>query len=630
MASEGDRTGDVRHVRVEGVRPGSLYLYVVDGPYQPEQGHRFRSDRLLIDPYAKALTSTAAWDLAATCESGPPAGSHSDFPDASFTPKCVVIEDGFDWQGDKPPDVPLHQSIIYEMHPAGFTRHHSSKVRKPGTFRGMIEKIPYLKELGVTAVELLPVHEFTPWDRYRVNPSTGERLPNYWGYSTVAYFAPSSFYSSSETAGGQVTEFKEMVRAFHSAGIEIILDVVFNHTAEGGDDGPFFGFKGWENSVYYMLEQNKYIDLTGCQNTVNVNHPVVQDFILDCLRYWVSEMHVDGFRFDLASVLLRDHDGRIMQQPPVVSRIEEEPVLSGVKLIAEAWDAADGYAVGRFPGRRWAEWNDRYRDDVRRFWRGDPGARSALATRLSGSSDLYRAGGRSPLHSVNYVTSHDGFTLFDLNSYSERRNEANGEMGADGAAENLSCSYGVEGETLDINILAVRHRQVRNFLATVLLSQGVPMILAGDEMLRTQKGNNNAYCQDNETSWLDWNFSEEKTATINFLRRLISLRKDSAPIRFPGWREGSEIEWFEADGSDVEWELPRPTLALMISGVPPNGDFYLMFNNGEEPAEFVVPPPVGGAEWFLVIDTSHPAENTPAGPKCGVQGRSLVVLRSDS
>ena len=378
-----------------------------------------------------------------------------------------------------------------------------------------------------------------------------------------------------------------------------------------------------------MRDRDRYLDLTGCQNTANVNHPVVQDLILDCLRYWVSEMHVDGFRFDLASVLLRDGRGEIMPQPPVVSRIEEDPVLGRAKIIAEAWDAADGYAVGRFPGRRWAEWNDRYRDDVRRFWRGDSCVRSALATRLTGSSDLYQPGGRKPYHSINFVTSHDGFTLLDLNSYEERHNEGNGEDGKDGGPDNLSCGYGVEGETDDIDVLTVRRRQIRNFLATLLLSQGVPMILAGDEVLRTQKGNNNAYCQDNEISWFDWSPGKERGFMAGFCRRLISFRREHPSFRCPEWRENPDIRWFEADGSEVAWDSDRPTLGLFLRGTPQDSDFCLFFNAGEEAATFALPP--DAAAWFRVIDTCRPeADKEPVSRQCKVQGRSTVVLQAAS
>jgi isoamylase len=481
-----NRTGDAWHVEVDGIGPGSLYLFRVDGPRDPARGHRFDPAAMLLDPYAKAVTG--------------PQGAR----------KGVVVSDDFDWQGDRPLGRPLRRTVIHETHVRGLTRHPSSGVEHPGTFRGVVEKIPYLADFGVTAVELMPVMEFDERANHRTNQVTGERLGNYWGYNTIAFFAPKEGYAAAVAPGAAVTEFKEMVRSLHRAGIEVILDIVFNHTAEGDETGPTLSFRGWDNAIYYLLmaDHSRYANFTGCGNTMNCNHPIVRTFIIDCLRYWAVEMHVDGFRFDLGSVLGRDRQGRLMENPPILERIAEDPVLRGTKIIAEAWDAAGAYQVGQFPGGRWAELNDRFRDDARKFWRGDPGSTGAMATRLAGSSDLYLRDGRKPFHSINFITSHDGFTLNDLVSYSRRHNDENGEGGRDGFEPNLSDNHGVEGPSADPAVEAVRERQVKNFLATLLVSLGTPMLLGGDEMRRTQRGNNNPWCQDNEVSWYDWRLLE--------------------------------------------------------------------------------------------------------------------------
>jgi len=438
LDAEANRTGDIWHADVQGLQAGQLYLYRVEGPVDPKNGHRFDGKALLLDPYARAITRVV-----------PPGGYRGRRDFLRPVPKCVVVDDTFDWQGDRPLNIPLRESIIYETHVRGLTCHPTAGVQYPGTFRGVIEMIPYFKKIGISAVEFLPVQEFHDWDTVRSNPVTREPLSNYWGYDTVAFFAPNSRYSSSGDCGQQVVEFKEMVRELHKAGIGIILDVVFNHTAEGNENGPMISFRGIDNVIYYMLEEDKrlYRNYSGCGNTLNCNHPVVRNFIIDCLHYWVLNMHVDGFRFDLASILGRDQQGNLIANPPLVERIAEDPILRETKIIAEAWDAAGAYQVGSFPGGRWAEWNGRFRDDVRRYWRNDPGMISSLATRLAGSSDLYLRDGRAPFHSVNFVTCHDGFTLNDLVSYSHKHNEANGENDQDGENHNLSDNYGVEGPT---------------------------------------------------------------------------------------------------------------------------------------------------------------------------------------
>jgi glycogen operon protein len=508
------RTGDVWHVWVEGILPGQLYGYRVEGSYESKKGQRFNPDKLLLDPFATALTRLDDWDF------GPARGydpcssradlSYSELDDAGAMPKSIFTHEHFDWEGDQPLQHPASDTVIYEVHVRGFTIHDSSGVDYPGTYRGLVQKIPYLKELGVTAAELMPVQEFNECALIRVNPLTGEKLSNYWGYDPVTFLAPKASYSHSGGLGQQKLEFKRMIIAFHAAGIEVILDVVFNHTAEGNELGPTLYFRGLDNDIYYILAEDRrfYRDFTGAGHTIDANHPVVRDLILAALRHWVVEMHVDGFRFDLASVLGRDEQGSLLSNAPLLERIAEDPILRETKIIAEAWDAGGAYQVGSFSERRWAEWSGRYRDEVRRFWRGDEGMVGWFANRISGSADIYQRSGKGPESSINFVTCHDGFTVNDLVSYARKHNEANGENNRDGADENYSCSYGVEGETDDPEIEAVRKRQIKNLLLTLFISRGVPMLLGGDEFRRTQRGNNNAYCQDNEISWLDWTFLE--------------------------------------------------------------------------------------------------------------------------
>jgi len=603
-----NRTGDIWHVEVEGLAAGQLYLWQVEGPHRPEEGHRFNPEKQLLDPYAKALTGNFSWK--------------SGSPGIPSVPKCVVVDDDFDWQGDRPPGIPLEDTVIYEAHVRGFTRHESSGVASPGTFAGLVEKIDYFKKLGITAVELLPVQEFNENELSRTNPATGELLKNFWGYSTICFFSPKLGYALRGTgSAGQVVEFKKMVRAFHAGGLEIILDVVFNHTAEGDHTGPTLCFRGLDNRIYYLLEDDPryYKNYSGCGNTMNCNHPIVRDFILDCLRYWVVEMHVDGFRFDLASILGRDRSGRILENPPLVERIAEDPILRHTKLIAEAWDAAGAYQVGSFPGGRWSEWNGRFRDDVRRFWRAESYTRNALATRITGSSDLYQAGGRLPRHSINFITCHDGFTLNDLVSYNQKHNLANGEENRDGENHNLSWNSGAEGPVDDPQIERLRLRRIKNFLATLLLSQGVPMLLAGDEMRRTQGGNNNSYCQDNETSWIDWRLLEKNIELFEFTRNLIAFRKAHFAFRREIFLTGQDlngdrmgdVEWFEPSGRPVRWARNRPVLALFLSGnreeiggrCCDDDDFYLMLNSGRKRRTFKLPSLPSGKLWHRVMDT---------------------------
>ncbi|MCL2264892.1 MAG: glycogen debranching protein GlgX [Treponema sp.] len=625
-----NKTGNIWHCWIRGLKAGTCYLYRVDGPYFPEKGQRFNTHKTLIDPYAKALTDLKVWDYQ-KCTGYDPHKPGKDLTysyedDISCQPRCIVVDDSFDWQGDTPLNYPLRFSVIYETHVKGLTAHPNSGVEHPGTYRGVIEKIPFLKDLGITSIEFLPVQEFNEIEIPRHNPRTGQNLTNYWGYSTAAFFAPKGSYSSDQSPGAQVLEFKEMVRELHKAGIEVILDIVFNHTAEGNELGPTFSFRGLDNSIYYILNENKryYQNYSGCGNTVNCNHPVVRTFIMDCLRYWVMEMHVDGFRFDLGSILGRDQDGQIMENPPTLEQIAEDPVLNSTKIIAEAWDAGGAYQVGWFPGGRWAEWNDKFRDNVRRYWRGDPKETRYLATRIAGSSDLYLRDGRKPFHSINFVTSHDGFTMNDLVSYNGKHNEENGELNRDGSDNNLSYNYGTEGSTGDPVINVIREKQIKNFFATLMVSLGTPMLLGGDEFARTQKGNNNAYCQDNEISWHDWSLLEKNAGLFRFVKEIIAFR-----LRHPGFmrpefftgRGGAykaipDISWFGADGIVPDWEKIGHFLALRLLGSKADtladrddNDFYIMFNQDIEIKTFILAEPPSKKEWYRAVDTGLASPN---------------------
>ena len=657
LDSKLNKTGDIWHIWVKGVEDGQLYGYTLDGEYNPAKGHRFNENILLVDPYAKAITNNYSWhnefafgyDFSSKKKDLSPS-PRKNFPTAVKSIAC--LKNGFDWEQQRPLNLPMQDLIIYETHVKGLTGHKSAKVKASGSFLGVVEKIPYLKELGITALELLPVQEFNKSENTRNNPLTEEPLVNYWGYSTTNFFAPAGCYTSSEVAGDNIKEFKTMVRELHKAGIEVILDVVFNHTAEGNEQGPTFSFRGLDNSVYYMLEKDKryYKNYSGCGNTVNCNHPFVREFILDCLRYWVIEMHVDGFRFDLASILGRDQEGNVMDNPPLVERIAGDPILGSTKIIAEAWDAGGAYQVGSFPGQRWAEWNGHYRDDIREFWRGDMGMAGTLATRLTGSSDLYGDDGRSPLHSINFITCHDGFTLRDLVSYEDKHNEANGEQNNDGDNNNCSVNFGVEGETRKKNVLALREKMTKNFLATILLSQGIPMLLGGDEFGRTQKGNNNAYCQDNEISWYDWSLLKKHQDLFRFTKELIAFRKRYDILRrerfffeHEGKTKGSrEITWHGVEPFKPCWDAYVRTLALVLHAHEKNEcrqDIYLAFNSWVEPITFKLPlPKIPGTKWYRVIDTSlspgddiHPSGNEvllPNQTQYKVAPQSLVALIS--
>ncbi|MDR1179507.1 MAG: glycogen debranching protein GlgX [Spirochaetales bacterium] len=620
-----DRSGDIWHIFVPDLKPGALYLYRVDGPYNPDRGHRFNRNKVLLDPYAKALAGNfrwrmnraVGWDLSSPQRD---LSFNTEF-DPSGIPKCIVVGDEFDWQGDRPLNYPLRKSVIYETHVRSLSQDESSSVGHPGSYLGVVEKIPYLKQLGITSLELLPMMEFDEFEFERINPMTGKLLQNYWGYSTIAFFAPKGSYSSGPGLGEQVTEFKTMIRELHKAGIEVIMDVVFNHTGEGNELGPTYSFRGFDNSIYYILDENRryYKNYSGCGNTLNCNHPLVRNMIIDSLHYWVLEMHVDGFRFDLGSILGRDQKGNLMENPPMLETIAEDPVLRHTKIIAEAWDAAGAYQVGWFPGGRWAEWNDRFRDDVRRFWRGDDIGVGCLATRITGSADLYLRDGRKPFHSINFVTSHDGFTLNDLVSYTVKHNEINGEANRDGSDNNLSSNYGFEGDVAaGTPIDEIRKRQVKNFMATLLLSLGTPMFLGGDEFRRTQKGNNNAYCQNSRISWFDWNLVKENQEIRDFFSRLVRFRLSHPVLLRPEFFTGKDerfnampdVSWFDEKGKTPDWEKQKKLLALCIDGHEASmeadrdfNDLFMMFNAGPDDRVFMVAPPRKGLAWHRLIDT---------------------------
>ena len=516
---------------------------------------------MLLDPFTTSIDGHPwSFDDAVSKKGGP--GDVDGLPkdsNADKMPKCVIAHDHFRWRGDLPP-VPWRDTVIYETHVRGATIHPSANVEHPGTYRGLIEKLPYFVDLGITALELMPIQEFNERTVLRHNPETGEPLHNYWGYDPVAFIAPEGSYCSRGRDGHQMPEFLEMVDAYHQEGIEIIVDLVLNHTAEGDASGPTFSLRGLDNDIYYILDRNDlstYKDYTGTGNTLNTNHPVVRRFMMDVLRTWVTQMRIDGVRFDLASVLGRDPHGNLLSNPPLLEEIAEDPVLRDIKIIAEAWDAGGAYQVGSFSERRWAEWNGRFRDDVRRFWRGDDGMMGAFASRICGSEDLYRNAGKGPLNSVNFLTSHDGFTLNDLVSYARKHNEANGEENRDGLNENYSANYGDEGPTDNPQIEDVRRRQIKNLLLTLFISRGVPMMLGGDELRRTQQGNNNAYCQDNEISWVDWTLKDRHEEIYRFTRGIIAFRRDHPVLRAEVFYTPDDIHWHRPDGGTPDWNDPR-------------------------------------------------------------------------
>jgi isoamylase len=625
------------HVYVVGLKPGMHYAYRIAGPYSVDEGHRFNPNKVLLDPYAVGNTNNL-WNRVDSC---------GDKDNLATSMRSLVIDvSDYDWEGDKPINRPLPETIIYELHVGGYTKSPSSGVKNPGTFSGLIDKIPYLKELGITAVELLPVMQFDDKGILRMSPD-GKPLRNYWGYSTISFFSLHPAYCNLPEQGQHIREFRDLVKALHKAGIEVILDVVFNHTDEGNHLGPTISFKGIDNSIYYHLVQDDkqyYMDYSGCGNTVNCNHPIVEKFIVDCLDYWVRELHVDGFRFDEGSILSRGEDGTPMQYPPVIWNIELSEALAETKIIAEAWDAGGLYQIGYFPGYRWAEWNGKYRDDIRRFIKGDPGLVGAIASRVAGSSDIYQSSGHLPINSVNFITCHDGFTLNDLVSYNAKYNWANGEGNTDGINDNISWNWGVEGETEDPGVERLRIRQIKNFAAILFLSQGVPMIVAGDEVRRTQKGNNNAYCQDNEISWFDWGLIERNKEVFLFFKNMIDFRKRHPILHKPRFFDGSmnerglpDISWHSCSLNTPEWDDPNArVLAFTLGGFSEDPDMHVMMNMYWETLYFDVPT-VKGRSWFRVVDTSKPfpedisehgKEMRSSDGKYLVEGRSVVVLIS--
>jgi glycogen operon protein len=622
------------HVFVRGLHAGAHYAYRVDGPFDPAAGQRFNRNKVLIDPYARGNTDNI-WNRGAAC-------SWDDNVTTSM--RSVVIDTaGYDWEGDAPLNRPMEDTIIYEMHVRGFTQSPSSRVQHRGSFAGVVEKIPYLKDLGVTAVELMPVFDFD--ETAVLRELDGRALTNYWGYSTMGFFAPQSSYCMRPDIGSHLREFRDMVKALHRAGIEVILDVVFNHTDEGNHLGPTFSFRGIDNRTHYFLvpwDLQYYMDFSGCGNTFNCNHPILQKLIVECLRYWVREAHVDGFRFDEGSILSRGEDGAPSVHPPVVWQIELDEELAESKVIAEAWDAAGLYQIGHFPGDRWAEWNGRYRDDVRRFVSGDSGLLGAVASRLAGSADLYQSRGQLPVNSINFVTCHDGFTLSDLVSYNGKHNEANGEGNGDGIDDNLSWNCGAEGWSNDPAVESLRNRQVRNFAAILLLSRGVPMFVAGDEVRRTQSGNNNAYCQDNETSWFDWTLVERNRDLFRFWKRMIEFRKRHPALRrgqfFTGARNErglTDVAWHGTKLNSPGWDDPDGrALGVTLAGFSGDGDLHAMFNMYWDSLDFELPS-VQDRIWLKAVDTSQQppldiadfgAELPVVGNLCSVPARSIVVL----
>ncbi|MBX7102937.1 MAG: glycogen debranching protein GlgX [Gemmataceae bacterium] len=621
------RTGNYWHILVLGLPSVFAYAWRVDGPRGPL--HRYDPKQLLLDPAATTIAGAPHW--------GRPGNRSSN-----TAPRRAVFRSGrhFNWGDDHPPLIPPEDSIIYELHVRGYTCHPSSGVEHPGTFSGLQQKLSHLTDLGITAIELLPIHEFDELDCPFTNPGTGEPNRNLWGYNSIAFAAPKASYAAGGAKHRQVDEFRSLVKQCHISGLEVILDVVFNHTAEGDDRGRTYSFRGIDNSLFYHLAHDgTYRNFTGCGNTVNCNHPVTRELLMNCLHYWVAGMHVDGFRFDLASVLGRDRQGHVLVEPPVVESIVEDGLLADTKLIAEPWDAAGLYQVGEFPfGRRWSEWNGRYRDDVRRFWRKDRNTAGLFATRICGSADLYQPAGRSPYHSINFITCHDGFTLVDLLSFNKKQNHCNGEDNRDGTDQNFSWNCGVEGPTDDPAINRLRHRMARNLMATLLLSQGVPMILGGDEFLRTQRGNNNAWCQDNEISWVDWSLADIHAEHLAFVKMLVAFRKAHPTLRRRSFLRGdgdgqrpADATWHTAEGNRPDFGPDCRAFGLLLNGRQTgreiDADLYMFFNSGENDLQVVLPTAPNGGTWTRSIDTAVPSIALMAetgAPVC-VAGESVVV-----
>ena len=628
-----NRTSHYWHALVPGLRAGQVYGFRIHGPWNPSQGHRFDAAKVVLDPYARAIVGEDSYDRRAAIGPG---------DNCATALKAVVVDNRtYDWEGDLPLHIPYAASVIYEMHVGGFTRHPSSGLPpdKRGTFAGVIDKIPYLKDLGVTAVELMPVHQFDPQD---VQPG----LENYWGYSTLNFFTPHRAYSSRKDPLGPINEFRDMVKMLHRAGIEVILDVVFNHSAEGNHEGPTLSFKGIDNATYYLLEENPlyYSNYSGCGNTLKASHAVVGRLILDSLRYWVSQMHVDGFRFDLASVLSRDMAGQPLEDPPILWSIESDPILAGTKLIAEAWDAAGLYQVGSFIGDRFAEWNGPYRDQVRQFLNGEPAMVPNLAARLLGSPDIYPQPNREPNRSIHFITCHDGFTLNDLVTYNHKYNLLNQEFNRDGSDANYSWNCGMEGPSQDPTIEHRRRQQIRNFLTLLFMSQGTPMLLMGDEVRRTQRGNNNAYCQNNEISWFDWRALEREKDLLRFTQGLIHLIQSLKVFRIEhllrvtsSWHHEPHIVWHGCRLGQPDWSDHSHSLAFTLRYPDAGEQLHVIFNAYTQTLSFDIPSLDSHERWHRVVDTAQDApedfyypNNSPTieGQTYVVTARSAVVLIS--
>lgn len=621
---------DLDHENIE-------YGYKLDGPYDPCNGHRFDKTVVLMDPYAKAIGGRDVW------------GAHPDWH-TPYQHRARILQEDFDWEDDRPLEIPAEDLVIYEMHVRSFTKHPSSNVRHPGTFAAMREKIPYLKSLGINCVELMPVFEFDEFENSSVNPSTGQTRYNYWGYSTLGFFAPKAGYAATGHRGMQCDELKTLIKELHRNGIEVMLDVVFNHTAEGDHRGPTISFRGLDNKTYYMLTpEGYYYNFSGCGNTLNCNNPVVRGVVLDCLRYWVSEYHIDGFRFDLAAILGRDPSGVPLANPPLLESLANDPILGRTKLVAEAWDAGGLYQVGSFPAYgRWAEWNGKFRDTGRKFLKGEMGQVPDLSLRIQGSPDLYY--GRSTAASINFLTCHDGFTLKDLVSYNHKHNEANGENNNDGANDNNSWNCGAEGPATDTAVNALRLRQMKNAAALLMVSQGIPMILMGDEVGRTQHGNNNTYCHDNDLNWFDWWLAEENAELLQFFQKLIAFRHAHPVLRGRTHLRNTDyvgsgradISWHGTQAFQPDWSGSSRTLAFMLCGRHAKGgallddDLYVAFNSHWESLTFEIPAPSPGRQWHVAFNTgvaapadafaSHQEPLLETQDRCIVGARSVVIL----
>lgn len=608
------------HVYVKGIKPGVQYAYRIDGPHNLSEGFRYNKNKVLIDPYSNGNTNTL-WDRVSAC------GAADNL--ATSMRSVVIDREKYNWEDDKPLQRPINESIIYEVHVGGFTRNKNSGSKNPGTFKGIIDKIPYLKELGINTVELLPVFEFDSKEILKI--VDGKTLMNYWGYSTLSFFAPHPAYCINPHIGEHLNEFRDMVKELHKAGIEVILDVVFNHTNEGNHEGPTINFKGIDNNIYYFLSKDNpeyYFDYSGCGNTINANHPVVEKFITDCLRFWVDEMHVDGFRFDEGSILSRGEDGAPLKHPPLLWGLELSEIFADTKLIAEAWDAAGLYQIGSFPGYRWSEWNGKYRDAIRRFVKGDKGIIGEVASRISGSADIYQHSRHTPLNSINFIACHDGMTIADLVSYNSKNNFANGENNNDGIDENLSWNSGAEGETDNPDIIKLRNRRIKNFAAILFTSIGVPMILSGDEAGKSQFGNNNVYCQDNEISWFDWELPKKNNELFNFFKGMIKFRKSNSFLNRTSFFNGDvnsrglkDIEWHGCKLYEPGWNDPESNVLAYTMGAfdAKEPDIHVMINSNFTPLSFDIPALPAGRKWYRLVDTSLPGGDDIVNPNFAIE-----------